>query len=168
MAEEKRSQSEPYETYEEGLFQSTDATDPMSEGDFLGEYLETATAVSEQHVYHHSAAREPYGNLSMGKTAKGDRTFTIEIKGVTPENFDQAVALREKLHLEAVKPDPEPVVETISLGDLVGGISLDTLMDEEGFPEDLKLFSEEGDDVLPPVSKDEADENAQDYFESAR
>ena len=175
--------TDPYETYEEGLFQSTDEADPMSEGAVLEAVI---GEVTEQHVYHHSAAREPYGNLTMGKNAKGDRTFTIEIKGVTPENFDQAVALREKLHLEAVKPDPEPiVVQTVSLDDLIGGeISLHTLVDRD-YPEEVpeqpippKPFAwhknheemggiSDGEDVLPAVSEEEV-KKGKDYFESAR
>ncbi len=147
MAEERLDLSAHYETYEDGLFKSTDATDPTEEVSG-GAVLEAVVGeVTEQHVYHHSAAREPYGNLTMSKTAKGDRTFSIDIKGVTPENFDQAVALREKLHLEAVKPDPEPepVVETISLDDPV----------DRDYPEEIAPFTEEGGYVLPPASDHE-------------
>lgn len=154
MAEERLDLSAHYQTYEDGLFKSTDATDPTEEVS-KGAVLEAVIGeVTEQHVYHHSAAREPYGNLTMSKTAKGDRTFSIEIKGVTAENYDQAVALREKLHLEAVKPDPEPVVETISLGDTLGDISLDTLVDRD-YSEEVALFTEDGEDALPPADDHE-------------
>ena len=94
--------------FDEGTAVQPDSSEP---GDFLGEYLESEAAVTEQHVYHHSAAKEPYGNLTMGKSAKGDRTFSIEIKSVTADNLGVALALQASLHSLAVLPDPEPEPE---------------------------------------------------------